>query len=296
MSYTPAGYAKTFEQIALMANVLRAIDPKTVLARSGCLRDTSQKAKWHTPVGVISITAQKFMNWTQSTGGGGAIDLVMHLRRCDFKSAVFWLDENFPNHSTQPSARIACGVHKDFSLPMRNDSVLPRVRNYLTDERHIPPRLIDPLIRCGRLFADNKSNAVFLLLGKEKVVVGAELRGTTSVKWHGMARGSRKDLGCFYVNTRAAKKVVLCESAIDAISCCALHPTFMTISTSGANPNPHWLPRLIKKGYVIFCGFDSDETGDFCANKMILLYPTVRRMIPKNHDWNHTLRYNSLLS
>ena len=298
MSYTPAGYAKTFEQIALMANVLRAIDPKAVLARSGCLRDTSQKAKWHTPVGVISITAQKFMNWTQSTGGGGAIDLVMHLRRCDFKSAVFWLEENFPNHSTQPSTRIACDVHKDFPLPMRNDSVLPRIRNYLTNERHIPPRLIDSLIRSGRLFADNKTNAVFLLLtpfGKEKAVVGAELRGTTSVKWHGMAAGSRKDLGCFYIKTCAAKKVVLCESAIDAISCCAIHPTFMAVSTSGANPNPAWLSPLVKKGYEIFCGFDSDATGETCAKKMAHLYPTVKRLKPDKHDWNEVLCSTSLL-
>ncbi len=281
-----------------MADVLRAIDPEAVLARSGCLPDASQKAKWHTPVGVISITAQKFMNWTHGTGGGGAIDLVMHLRQCDFKSAVFWLDENFPNHYKQPSARNSCGVDKDFSLPMRDDSALPRIRNYLTNERHIPPRLIDSLIRSGRLFADNKTNAVFLLLtpfGKEQAVVGAELRGTTCVKWHGMAPGSRKDLGCFYIKTCAAKKVVLCESAIDAISCCAINPTFMAVSTSGANPNPAWLPPLVKKGYEIFCGFDSDATGETCAKKMAHLYPTVKRLTPDRHDWNEVLCSTSLL-
>ena len=297
MSHISGGCAKTFEQIARMANALRAIDLAVVLERSGCLTDASEKAKWHTPVGVISITAQKFMNWTHSSGGGGAIDLVMHLRRCNFKSAVFWLDENFPDHCTQPrSSGTTSAVHRDFSLPKRNDSGLPRIRNYLTVERNIPDWLIDPLIQSGRLFSDNKSNAVFPLLGKGKAVVGAEIRGTTYLKWHGMAPGSRKDLGCFYVNNCAGKKVVLCESAIDAISCCALNPTFMTASTSGANPNPAWLPQFIKKGYEIFCRFDSDETGDSCANKMILLYPTVKRMRPKNHDWNDTLRYNSLLS
>ncbi len=296
MSHTSAGCAKTFEQIARMANVLRIIDLTTVLERSGCLPDASEKAKWHTPVGVISITAQKFMNWTHSTGGGGAIDLVMHLRRCDFKSAVFWLDDNFPSHCAQPRwSSTTSVVHQPFSLPMRNDSLLPRITNYLTHERHFPHWLIDPLIQSGRLFSDNKSNAVFPLFGKGKAVVGAELRGTTYLKWHGMAPGSRKDLGCFYINNCAAKKVVLCESASDAISCCALNPTFMAVSTSGANPNPAWLPRLIKKSYEIFCGFDSDATGETCAKRMAQLYPTVKRLMPDKHDWNEMLCSNSLL-
>jgi len=277
-----------------MANVLRAVDLAVVLERSGCLIDTCEKAKWHTPVGVISITAQKFMNWTHSTGGGGAIDLVMHLRRCDFKSAVFWLEDNFLDHCAQPRRSSTTSVvHRHFSLPMRNDSLLPRITNYLTYERHIPHWLIDPLIQSGRLFSDNKSNVVFPLLGKEKAVVGAELRGTTYLKWHGMAPGSRKDLGCFYVNIGVGKKVVLCESAIDAISCCALHPTFMAVSTSGANPSPSWLPWLFKKSYEIFCGFDSDETGESCAKRMILLYPSVKRIRPNNHDWNQTLCSNA---
>ena len=59
MSHISGGRPKTFEQIALMANALRAIDLAVVLQRSGCLTDASQKAKWHTPVGTISITAQK---------------------------------------------------------------------------------------------------------------------------------------------------------------------------------------------------------------------------------------------
>jgi len=291
MSHTFGTRGKTHQQIALMVNVLRAIDPAAVLERSGCLIDTYDKAKWHTPVGVISITGQKFINWTHSTGGGGAIDLVMHLKQCDFKSALFWLDDNFSSRYLHPShSSPTSDMHPPFSLPHRKDSVLPRIRNYLIVERNIPPRLVDDLIRSGMLYADCRVNAVFLLLGKEKAVVGAELRGTTRLKWHGMARGSRKDSGCFYVGNFAAPTVVLCESAIDAISCCALHPSSLAISTSGANPNPAWLPRLIKKGYEIFCGFDSDATGDSCATKMMLLFPTVKRMRPKNHDWNDTLR------
>ena len=286
----------TFEDIRRKADVVRNIELRAVLERTGAGQDEFDKAKWHTPQGAISVTPQKFMNWTQGTGGGGAIDLVMHLAACDFKAAVFWLSESFPD----------CAIHKHlgrtisistqaFSLPGRDDSRLGQVRNYLRDDRCIPTRLIDFLVRSGKLYADSRANAVFLLLGKEKRVVGAELRGTTQSKWHGMAPGSRKDLGCFYLKGSNTKKAVLCESAIDAISYFALEPNCLALSTAGANPNPSWLSNLIKKGFDTYCGFDSDDTGDSFANSMTRLHPTVNRMRPTKHDWNEELQSKSSL-
>ena len=181
------------------------------------------------------------------------------------------------------------------SLPQRDDVRLDQIIHYLRHNRCIPVEVIEMLVRSGRLYADRRANAVFLLLGKEKRVVGAELRGTTPAKWHGMAPGSRKDLGCFHITNSSTNEVVLCESAIDAISCFVLQPNCMTLSTSGAHPNPVWLSILIEKGFDIYCGFDSDETGDSLANRMIHLYPMVKRIRPTNHDWNEDLRYKSVL-
>ncbi len=84
-------------------------------------------------------------------------------------------------------------------------------------------------------------------------------------------------------------KMVLCESAIDAISFFALYPTWLSISTSGATPNPVWLKSFINTGYEIYCGFDSDETGENVAQKMITLYPGIKRLSPQKHDWNEVL-------
>jgi hypothetical protein len=39
-----------------------------------------------------------------------------------------------------------------------------------------------------------------------------------------------------------------------------------------------------------FCGFDSDGAGDRLAQRMIALYPTIRRLRPPNHDWNDVLQ------
>jgi hypothetical protein len=281
-----------FEDIRGKADLVRHIDLVEVLKRAGGRMDHHDSAKWHTCQGVISVTGQKFINWTKSVGGGGAIDLVMHLKQWDFKSTLSWLLDmvsspaaRSPDYSSsKPTAKGA------FILPERDDRNLPQVIDYLRYNRCIPTMPVNVLIRSGKLYADKRGNAVFLLLGKEKKVVGAELRGTNHSRWHGMAPGSRKGLGAFYVKSQHTQKIVLCESAIDALSYFALYPGCMAASTSGANPNPTWLSFFIAGGFEIYCGFDNDEAGEQAADKMICLYPMVRRLKPIKHDWNEVLR------
>lgn len=267
---------------------LRRIDLRAVLKCLGAVPDRSDENKWHTSQGIVSVTDQKFMNWRRYCGGGGAIDLVIHLKQCDFKTAVLWLSENFSVPPTPTPSEASPGI--PLRLPERDDSKLDRIVHYLNSLRGISPSLLDLLLDSGRLYADPKANAVFLLLGKEKNIVGAELRGTGSVQWRGMARGSRKDLGYFYLQCRQAKAVSLCESAIDAVSCVELYRDCMGVSTSGANPNPAWLKSLIAKGHNIFCAFDADPTGDRLAAKMIQLHPAVKRLRPVRKDWNDVLK------
>lgn len=277
--------SNSYEEIGKKADSVRNIDLRTVLQHHGCTNDPSDKAKWQTHQGVISVTGQKFMNWTLGTGGGGAIDLVIHLQDVGFKAAVFWLCDNI----TSPIAQQGSLARK-LSLPQKDDRKLPRVTNYLRHQRCIPQDLIDELIASGKLYADGRANAVFILLGKKKKVVGAELRGTCRTKWRGMAPGSRKNQGCFYLVGISSKKMVLCESAIDAISCFVLKPEFTSISTSGATPNPGWLQNFIAAGCKIYCGFDADRAGNLMANKMINLYPSIKRLPPPGHDWNEVLQ------
>ena len=47
----------------------------------------------------------------------------------------------------------------------------------------------------------------------------------------------------------------------------ALHSDWLVLSASEVNPDPAWLPKLINKGFDMYCGFDSDKTGDAFANK-----------------------------
>jgi hypothetical protein len=283
----------TFWQRRQQAERLRSIPLETVLPLCGGRPDRDDKHKWHTPEGALSLNGPKFMNWNCGVGGGGAIDLVIHLKHLDFKAAVDWLAQHFPGsvpqqtHAPTPTPRI----------PAADPSKLERVKRYLIHQRRIDLGVLDPLIRSGIVYGDTRANAVFLLLGKENLPVGAELRGTTARPWHGLAPGSQKDLGFFGVGPEpwpfsmsATTPIILCESAIDAISCFALHPHCRCLSTAGARPNPLWLKSLLDQCGPVYCGFDADPTGDQMAAAMIALHPAIKRLRPPAHDWNDVLK------
>lgn len=288
----------TFQEIRRRADRLRDIPLEAILSLSGARPDRADKAKWHTPSGTLSVSGAKFMNWRQGTGGGGAIDLVIHLNRCDFKTAVRWLDCHFPvpgdrqppaSHAPRQMRSSRLASPSRLVLPPRDASQWARVKHYLVHHRRIPTDLIETLLESGTLYADNTGNAVFLLLNQRNAPVGAELRGASPQPWRGMAPGSRKDLGYFHVSSADPEAIVLCESAIDAISCLALKARRLCISTAGARANPAWLPSLLTRNLPVYCAFDADPTGDTTADAMIALYPAVQRLRPALHDWNDLL-------
>lgn len=266
---------------------VRSIPLSSVLFAVGAKQDRDDKARWHTFRGVISVTGMKFMNWNCAIGGGGAIDLVIHLNGLDFKGAVTWLCRRFPRGA---AAQPPCtDTERKLTLPVSDPGKLSDVKHYLSDERRISHTLINRLIQSGDLYADNYANAVFVLRGKHNAPVGAELRGTGHYVWRSMAPGSRKNLGYFSIRDADVDGIILCESAIDAVSCFAFHPLYWCISTVGARPNPSWLPPLIAQGCSVYCGFDADPTGDAMAHAMILIHPVIKRLRPPYHDWNDTL-------
>jgi hypothetical protein len=293
-----------FDDFRRRADRVRDLPLETVLTLRHAVRDPRDRQKWHTEQGPVSITGQKFTNWRRNTGGGGAIDLVMHLADLDASAAVAWLEQHSPDghaaagitgHHASGNQRAALPVPPTnqagkLRLPARDDSKLRRVQNYLIQRRNLSSSVLEPLIEAGKLYADNRGNAVFLLVaGKANYPVGAELRGTGTRVWRGMAPGTRRDAGYFWVGAKEPKRVVLCESAIDAISCYMLYPDRVCISTSGARPNPPWLRVILDHGYEVDCGFDADLPGDAASGEMIRLYANIQRLRPAAKDWNDVL-------
>src|SRR5688572_26723454 len=120
----------SFRRIRERADRLRGLPLEAVLIRSGATRDRADKAKWHTGRGVISVTGAKFMNWNRSVGGGGAIDLAMHLGGLRFKEALEWLSRHFPDHESSDPSEVEL---RPLRLPPRDDRKLLAVRRYLYD-------------------------------------------------------------------------------------------------------------------------------------------------------------------
>jgi hypothetical protein len=282
------------------ADRLRALPLTLVLRGSGAVPDRADPHKWHTAQGVLSVTGTQFMNWQRGRGGGGAIDLVMHLHGVGFGQALEWLEAR---GATSPIPPVRPPPRPPLRLPEPTPEHRAHVRRYLVEQRRLPPALLDPLLATGDLYADARGNAVFLLRGPDGQPVGAELRGTGPVAWRGMAPGSRKDRGCFAVpparpkplrrgegpTTRCAVSI-LCESAIDALSCHALHPDARCLSTAGARPDPAWLADLLAQDGTVYCGFDLDPTGEAMAQVMIARHPAIQRLRPSHKDWNDVLR------
>ena len=289
----------TFEDFRRRADIVRRIPLETVLAYRGATRDLYDRAKWHSEQGPLSVTGAKFTNWHRSTGGGGAIDLVMHLAGVDCGAAVTWLEQHLGAgysaarppvvDSSSSSSRDASDA-RPLRLPAPDHRKLIRVRRYLIRERALAASLLEPLIEAGKVYADRRANAVFLMVaGKANRPIGAELRGTGNRPWRGIAPGSRKDRGYFWVGAKGSRKIILCESAIDAISCFQLLGDCICISTSGARSDAPWVRGLIARGYHISCAFDRDDPGELAAREMSVLHPCIHRLRPPAHDWNDAL-------
>lgn len=279
------------------ADRLRLIPLESVLRSFAAKPDLYDSSKWHTAESVVSVTGTKFIDWKRGIGGGGAIDLTMHLHPCGFGQALQWLELHFPQ--SVPNRAASTSLCAQLQLPLAHRQYLPRVQRYLSHQRRLPPELLRTLIDVGDIYADRRANAVFILRDPKGRIVGAELRGTSSIHWRGMAPGSRKDDGYFSLPprfdppptspTHSAAPIILCESAIDALSCALLHPGHQCISSAGARPNPRWLIALVRTRAPIFCGFDTDETGETMAQAMIHLHPSIQRLRPQLHDWNDVL-------
>ena len=297
------------------ADAVRSIPLESVLTHCGAERDRRDRAGWRTQRGPLSVTGAQFFNWHLHQGGGGAIDLVMHLGKMDYRAAVQWLEQHLGFGPVAASSTSACSQPSPSSsscltaqaqprglrLPAANLAKLDRVRHYLTEQRCLAAAILEPLIDAGKVYADERGNAVFLMVaGKTNRSIGAELRGTGERVWRGLAPGSRKDAGYFWIgpvssgNAVDSQKIVLCESAIDTISCFQLHSTQLhtrciCISTAGVRPDPSWLHPLITRGYDIYCGFDDDKPGNAASCQMTTRHPSIKRLRPPAHDWNDAL-------
>ena len=254
--------------------------PLKALAEAlGYRRDPTDRKRWKQPGSVITINGPKFFDHIADTGGGGAIDLVLHAKGCSFRDAMLFLDG--------PPA---------FEPPARHEPNWTHVRRWLCTRRALSPSLVDQCHKDGMIHADTRRNAVFLCHADTRVPTGAEIIGTGSRPWRGMAAGSRKAAGSFWFPDSGSPPhtMVITESAIDALSAFLIArpgpaPTVF-LSTNGAKPNlPHWTRAWNPE--QILCAYDADPEGDRAARSLLQKDSRVARLRPAEaKDWNDILQ------
>ena len=142
------------------ATAVRHSPLKPLAAQLGYHKDPLNRARWKRPGSVLSITGSKFFDHCCGQGGGGAIDLVMHAQGCCFTQAVRWLEGHPGPLPDGPAASRHSATN--LRLPSRDDRNWPPVCDYLVQARGLCPQLLGRCLTSSILYADQRSNAVFL--------------------------------------------------------------------------------------------------------------------------------------
>ena len=225
----------------------------------------------------------------------------MQVKECSFRTALNWLS-NSKSYLPQPSQHLAQATSRlierpPFQPPIPDLSKWVAVRKYLLKKRKLPEPLVDELHRQGMVYADTKQNAVFVRKSIDGVPTGASLRGTyKNSSFKGLAIGSRREGGWFSFTQGSGQleRIVLTESAIDAISAAALAKKpettmFLAIDGAGAVPTEILLHYSLA-GVQVMVGYDTDLVGEEMARQVIEALPSAVRVKPSyGKDWNEQL-------
>lgn len=274
----------------------------------------NDQGRWKGHGHIINIDDSKFYDFApeHSKGGGGAIDLVMHVNNCNLRQAVVWLHERFGEAGAERAAiakakTVAAEIiqlepRTPFQLPVEDKTLWQAVSNYLTQKRGIPSNFVEVLHNRGLVYADAQQNAVFVMRNLDGIAKGAFLRGTRSENntFKGYEKGTKRSDGWFHFHlggqpTSPVEKVVLLKSPIDAVSFAMLEyqlrgdvPPNRTLYM--AVDNPKTLPiEQLQHIPNVQVAFDSDDAGNATARATKELLPQSKRLKCKASDWNQQL-------
>jgi hypothetical protein len=253
-----------------------------------------------------------------SVGGRGAIDLALHLHAkvaprqaspSQVHDAIDWLGRLEGVSIPDPSESLAQTAPESFAsqaarLAIRDDDRWPLARLYLLQDRRLPRDLVDHLHQAGDIYATfskdrpELTGVCFVHRNLQDTACGATIRGL------GHKAGSfsigEKHAAWFGVgDIDLARKAVLVEAPIDAISYAALNRPANTVilSVSGSHATTPILEAAHARRWELAIGFDKDGPGHagwhHCTQNYRRLYPDdppPTRTLPVLKDWNDDLR------
>ena len=222
---------------------------------------------------------------------GNSVDFCIKYLGYSFKQAVEALqpyagilvkdpyDEDFSQHDMKKEM---------FVLPKPVPENLHIAFEYLHNIRKLPLDFLQEFyLECpAPFYVDRNENIVFPSMAGDF----AELRGTRG-DFHGVVKNSAPDGYYATVSPKKSGMVLVCESAIDAISAYYLHGN-ATASMAGLKDKT--FQRIAEEYTRVVISVDNDEAGDRFASKY---YPRVLmfRAKPEYKDWNEQVLYEGKL-
>ena len=286
-------------------SILRDIDLDSIITGFGYEKDKKQSDSrrnvYETSVGKISIQGTKFFNFSENKGGGGAIDLAMHLKNCSFKDAC-----NFLGGTTRKNYYSEKEKIKETNIPERDGSKINIVIDYLVNTRKIPSDFVNLMVKHNAIYANDYGSVVFkhtsFTASPEYITTGATIRGTKN-KFKQTLGNKSEGLFWFGKSVKEAKEVILAESPIDIISYFCLKSgspdncNNCYISLSGIS-FPSSLKEILCFKNIILALDNPDFEKNVSARaanlrlekEIKLINPKVIREIPKLKDWNEDLK------
>jgi hypothetical protein len=287
------------EKYGALVDPMRSL-PLESVAAALCLELVA--ASWRHEGHQIRINGTQFYDWneTQMKGGGGAIDLVMHVLRSDFKSAVAWLADQFGVVAAQIAGReyveataqqVEC---PEFMPPIASSPAWPKMRADLVVQQ-LPGALLDQLHEQGLLYAGEEGNAIFL----QRDLVTRSVTGAYRLSGDGFSGtmlGSDRAKGRFYwlrggAATDAVQQVVVGQTPIDVLALGLMEPMpkvrTMYLSADGVLPLEYLRGFAAKRVRV---AMNRDALGEGLVEQARAELPQVKQMQPEGVDWVESLQ------
>lgn len=155
--------------------------------------------------------------WNSQQVKGTLIDFINKIEKKPIGKCIEDLDKYYKElPDDRRTLKLPEFEKVEFRLPERANSV-ERVQKYLCIERGLDEIIVNKLIQENRIYQDIRGNSVFVMRDAAGKDVGAFLRSTYS-GFRGDVAASNKACGFFMEACPTAKKLVITESFIDALS------------------------------------------------------------------------------
>ena len=222
-------------KISELADQVRSIPLRDVLERYGFeTKPEGTTLRARSEHHNIVVTGSRWFDNKAGLGGGGAIDLVIHIAQVNFSAACRSLADHFrpfvtsqktlsfpkssqlPPHPEKKSFEELAAIYA-----VRDDSGWSIARAYLVEQRKISHPLVDELHARGSIYANDhlpNPSLVFLHRDRHGKARGATLRDTRHQSAFRPCLGNKLTAWFTIGNLAEADRIAAVESPIDALS------------------------------------------------------------------------------